>query len=86
MQLQPALAFADRSEPIPELALQSQVRAALQSAGYRTLAGLDCRVVDGAIVLSGRVPSYYLKQVAQAVVLRLATAWRIDNCVSVEGQ
>ena len=86
MQLQPALALATRSEPISEFALQSQVRAALQTAGYRPLAGLDCRLTNGSIVLTGRVPSYYLKQVAQTVVLRLATAWRVDNCVNVERQ
>jgi hypothetical protein len=86
MRLQPAPAFISPSETIYSEVADRQARAALQSAGYRALWDLDCRLVDGAIVLSGKVPSYYLKQVAQTVVLRLATAWRVDNCVSVEGK
>ena len=86
MLLKPALAFVNPAETTHSEATVRQARAALQSAGYRALADLDCCVVDGSIVLSGTVPSYYLKQVAQAVVLRLATAWRVDNCVSVQGK
>jgi hypothetical protein len=88
MQLQPALACVHPARAIDhsERGVQSAARAALQSAGYRALADLDCRVVNGSIVLSGSVSSYYLKQIAQAVVLRLATPWRVNNCVNVMGQ
>lgn len=86
MLLKPAFAFVNPAETIHSETAVRQARTALQTAGYRALADLDCRVVDGSIVLSGTVPSYYLKQVAQAVVLRLATAWRVDNCVSVRAK
>ena len=86
MLLKPAFAFVNPAETMHSEVAVHQARAALQSAGYRALANLDCHVADGSIVLSGTVPTYYLKQVAQAVVLRLATAWRVDNCVSVQGK
>ena len=59
-------------------------RTALQSTGYRDLAKLGCHVNEGVIVLSGRVSSYYLKQLAQEAVLRLKLALGIDNSVVVQ--
>jgi hypothetical protein len=41
-------------------------------------------VIDGIVVLSGRVPSYYLKQVAQNTVMRLGGGVRVENLVAVE--
>jgi hypothetical protein len=87
MQLTPALAFVDRAETVySEPAVREQVRAALRAAGYRALADLDCRLINGSIVLSGTVPTYYLKQVAQTAVLRLGATLRLDNRVHVRGQ
>jgi hypothetical protein len=59
-------------------------RTALQSTGYRDLAKLGCHVDEGVLVLSGRVSSYYLKQLAQESVLRLKLALGIDNNVVVQ--
>jgi hypothetical protein len=66
--------------------VQFAARAALRNAGYRALVDVECHLVNGSLVLSGTVPSYYLKQVAQSVVLRLARDWRLQNCVRVRGQ
>src|SRR3954452_7424501 len=60
-----------------EDSLRELVLAMLHASGYQTLGELDCRVADGVIELSGSVPSFYLKQVAQAVVLRIDKACRI---------
>jgi hypothetical protein len=57
--------------------------AALQASGYPAIAELECRTIDGAIVLSGTVSSYYLKQIAQAVVLRLGVVARVENRLEV---
>jgi hypothetical protein len=86
MQLTPTVAFVDPAETASESAVRAQVRAALRAAGYPALADLDCRLVNGSIVLSGTVPTYYLKQVAQTVVLRLGATLRLDNCVLVRGE
>ncbi len=36
--------------------------------GYPALKAVDCKWRNGVLVLSGRVPSYYLKQLAQEKV------------------
>lgn len=58
-------------------------RAALRSSGYRLLDELDCAVSNGGITLSGSVPSFYLKQVAQAAILRLHCVKQVDNFLKV---
>ena len=63
----------------------SLARRALKSSGYRALSRLTCDVVDGdTVVLSGVVPSFHMKQMAQAVILRLQVASRIENRVVVQ--
>lgn len=42
----------------------------LRESGYRELCGVDCAWSDGELVLSGRVSSYYYKQLAQAFAAR----------------
>jgi hypothetical protein len=58
-------------------------RWALDNSPYRFVSRLDCRVDGGVITLSGVVPSYYLKQLAQELLLRLDSGLRIDNRVEV---
>lgn len=41
----------------------------LGSSGYPALRHVCCGFADGVLVLSGEVPTFYLKQVAQAVLL-----------------
>jgi hypothetical protein len=40
---------------------------------------LSCEWRDGVLTLRGRVPSYYLKQLAQACLQGLAGVTAIDN-------
>lgn len=64
--------------------LRDAAEAALKSSGYQAVARLGCEVLDGGVVfLSGVVSSFYHKQVAQAVVLRLDAVNRVENRVEV---
>jgi osmotically-inducible protein OsmY len=63
--------------------LQRQVRQALQATGYAALQKIDCRVENGVVELSGEVPSFYCKQVAQAAVVALSHIRRVDNRLRV---
>jgi len=45
--------------------------ACLRSSAYPPLRGVRCTVDGGAVVLSGSVPSFYLKQLAQEMVRKL---------------
>jgi hypothetical protein len=55
----------------------------LRSSGYAALRGLRCEVTEAVVVVRGVVPSYYLKQVAQAAVLRLDGIRGVRNLVEV---
>ena len=67
--------------------LESCVRRELCAVAYPGFKQIGCVVRDGVLVLSGRLPSYYLKQVAQTVVRsHLEPAMVIDNQISVDRQ
>jgi len=61
------------------------VRAELLKSPYSAIRAVACRSQDDVLILSGRVPSYYFKQVAQRLAMDaiggLAT---IDNQLQVE--
>jgi hypothetical protein len=63
--------------------IRAAALATLRASGYRPLGCLCCEVRDGAIIVSGVVPSFYLKQVAQAVLLRLGHVREVRNLVEV---
>jgi hypothetical protein len=60
------------------------VERQLQSSGYFPLLQVRCSVQDGVVVLNGRVPSYYMKQQAQTVVLNLGFVGRFENHCEVQ--
>jgi osmotically-inducible protein OsmY len=55
----------------------------LRGNGYRVLKNVACDYRDGVLTLRGRLPSYYLKQVAQETVARIDGVQRIDNQIEV---
>ena len=62
----------------------AEARAELRQSSYAALRHVACRVIDGRIVLCGRVPSFYLKQVAQCLLVqRLGTRIRLENRLEV---
>jgi osmotically-inducible protein OsmY len=58
---------------------------ALRSSPYLALRNVACDGRDGVLTLRGCVPTYYLKQVAQAVVARVEGARLIVNEIEVIG-
>src|SRR5690348_6531724 len=63
--------------------LRERVVQALASLGYPSLTAVDCEVSFNRVVLSGCLPSYHLKQMAQVAALRVAGPGRVDNRVVV---
>ena len=59
--------------------LRSLVIDRLRSSGYPLLGRLACEVADGVVTLSGDVPTFHLKQVAQAVLLQVGAVRRVRN-------
>ena len=69
--------------PVSASAASSAVKTALANSGYYAVALLNCDFNDGVVVLSGAVPSYYLKQVAQEALMHLDVVREVDNRVEV---
>jgi osmotically-inducible protein OsmY len=60
------------------------VERQLQSSGYFPLLQVRCSVQDGVVMLNGSVPSYYMKQQAQTIVLNLGFIERFENHCEVQ--
>jgi osmotically-inducible protein OsmY len=71
------LAWADDGE------LATQVEQAIRKIGYPALRNVSVSQRDSAVILSGPVPSYYLKQLAQAAALTVSGVERLQNDLDV---
>lgn len=61
----------------------SEIASRLAASGYPPLQHLRCETIDGVVVLSGTVPSYYLKQMAQTVAGKAAAVQQVENRLEV---
>jgi hypothetical protein len=55
----------------------------LRNSPYQALRDIVCELREGVLTLRGRVPSYYLKQLAQALLQDLADVSGVDNQLDV---
>ncbi len=60
-----------------------EVESRLRRSGYRALRGVSCNVTAGTARLYGRLPSHYLKQIAQEVAGSVAGIDSIHNLIEV---
>jgi osmotically-inducible protein OsmY len=63
--------------------LTERVEHALRATGYGALRGVEVSVNARIVILVGRVPSYYLKQVAQATALAIPGTHQLHNDLDV---
>ncbi len=66
------------STAAPSLAVQ-----ALRQSSHPALRSLTVEEIDEAIVISGRVSSYYLKQLAQEMIMQVRTGRELVNRITV---
>lgn len=65
--------------------LEKAARATLDASGYYYLRVLDCESHEGMLLVHGKLPTYYLKQVAGNLLARLPGVERvIDQTQIVE--
>jgi hypothetical protein len=67
---------------LPQGALEG-AETCLRSNSYLALKNVTCDYHEGVLTLRGCLPSYYLKQVAQTAVARVAGVERIVNEIEV---
>jgi hypothetical protein len=84
LQTEPA-ALLNRPNPFGSLfrEIAETARATLRRSAYFELRDLSCDFSGGVLTLTGRVPSYHLKQLAQTAVAELPGVVEIDNHVVV---
>jgi hypothetical protein len=73
---------ASEPRPKPE-AVESVLHRMLSQSSYRALHEVRCDYSQGVLTLHGRVPSYYLKQLAQEMAKRVAHGKVINNLIRV---
>jgi hypothetical protein len=59
--------------------------AVLRESGYCCLRSLECRAEGGVVIVRGVVPSVYLKQRAQARLMKVASCRGVMSLVEVRG-
>jgi hypothetical protein len=83
LTVQPAKARPIPPLPVTPFTITEMAERKLHSKPYQALKNVSCDWRDGVLVLRGRLPSYYLKQVAQEVVARLDGVEGMDNQIQV---
>jgi osmotically-inducible protein OsmY len=71
------------AQTLEDLRLAERVERALRATGYMPLRGIEVTVHARLVILAGRVPSYSLKQVAQATALAVPGAQQVRNDLGV---
>jgi osmotically-inducible protein OsmY len=80
-----AAAILSRPNPFGSLfrEITERARATLRRSAYCELREVSCDFSGGVLTLTGRVPSYHLKQLAQAAVADVPGVIAVDNHVEV---
>ena len=66
--------------------LMTQATHALKRSSHPALRYLSVEETDDSLIISGRVTSYYLKQLAQETLMPVRGARRLVNRVNVVGR
>jgi len=61
-----------------------QLRATFLQLGYPQLQALQCSVEDGMLKMTGELDSFYLKQVAQSVAIKILGPNFVQNQIEVK--
>lgn len=75
-QLPPALGGARR---VLDTELATRASAELRRSSYRAMHRVSCDAFNCVLTLRGQVPSYFMKQIAQATVGKVDGVREVDN-------
>jgi osmotically-inducible protein OsmY len=74
---------ASTDSQITELSLEDRVRLSFEQLGYPQLNAVTCSAEGDQMLLSGELNSYYLKQVAQSVAVKIPGVREVRNEIEV---
>ena len=58
----------------------------LRNSPYRSVRQLVCYTTADCVIVRGTVPSYYLKQVAQSLTMRIVGLGQVRNDIQVQSE
>ena len=73
-----------KEQPSSSNMLKQRLQESFEQLGYPQLQALQCSVEDGVLRMSGELDSFYLKQVAQSVAIRLVGSESVLNLIEVK--
>lgn len=65
------------------LSLEDRVRISFDQLGYSQLNAVQCRADGDSMLLTGKLKSFYLKQVAQSVAIKIPGVRSVRNEIEV---
>ena len=65
------------------LSLEDRVRISFEQLGYPQLNSVQCTATGDLMVLTGELSSFYLKQVAQSVAVKIPGVREVRNEIQV---
>ena len=74
-----AIPFIERHQLV-----ERSAQECLRRSGYPSLRGTSCDFHEGVLTIRGRVPSYYMKQMAQVLTSQIAEVEVVDNRLVVK--
>ena len=74
---------ASKNQSPPLDSLVQQLQKHFEQLGYPQLQAIECSVEDKTLRLTGNLDSFYLKQVAQSVAVKLAGSHFVQNLIEV---
>ncbi len=83
----PDRTFADLSNSADlahSIDLQSRAQASLQTSRYSEVQKTTCKCHHGVLYLQGEVTSFYLKQIAQTMLMNVPGVTHIINTIHVQ--
>jgi len=69
---------------VPAMGETAPAESSLRNSAYLALRRVRCEVHQGTAVLHGRLPTFFLKQMAQTIVARMEGVNEIINQIEVE--
>src|SRR5438093_5624110 len=81
----PMPSWSDSAADDADLPLEDKLRLALSATGYSTLRHIGVDHDNGHMVMRGRVPTYFLKQLAQSIAASFPGVHFVDNHIEVAG-
>jgi len=79
----PMSCWSDSSADDADHQLEDELHHALSATGYSTLRHIGVDHDNGHVVLRGRVPTYFLKQLAQSIAASFPGVQVVDNNIEV---